>query len=133
MGMMYGGQPGNFPGRGSLMQRDLGSGMAPTGGARRPQELMGAAGAAGYDAPNGPLGGPSMSQMPGYSFKGGPGTPRYHEEMPLGGTPGVWAIRLDELGGPKADPFGTQDEQAARRHSRRGRSRRRANRGTRRR
>ena len=41
------------------------------------------------------------------SYKTRGSAPRYHEEMPYGGTPGIYAIRLDELGGPKFDPFQT--------------------------
>jgi hypothetical protein len=49
--------------------------------------------------------GPIMSDIPGSSYKTRGSAPRYHMEMPYGGTPGVYAIRLDELGGPKEDPW----------------------------
>ena len=38
-----------------------------------------------------------------YSYKGGPDTPQYHLEIPYGGTPGIYAIRNDEIFGPKRD------------------------------
>lgn len=49
------------------------------------------------------MSGPMTSQFPGYSYKTRGSAPRYHMEMPYGGTPGVYAIRLDELAGPKED------------------------------
>ena len=50
-----------------------------------------------------------MSNMPGRSYKTRGSAPRYHQEMPYGGTPGVYAIRLDELGGPKQDMWDLVD------------------------
>lgn len=51
--------------------------------------------------------GPMSSEMGGLgsSYKTHGNAPRYHEEIPMGGTPGVWAIRNDEIGGPRRDPF----------------------------
>ena len=49
--------------------------------------------------------GPIMSNIPGSSYKTRGGAPRYHEEIPMGGARGVWAIRNDEIAGPKSDPF----------------------------
>ena len=51
--------------------------------------------------------GPIASEMGGLggSYKTRGNAPRYHEEIPMGGTPGVWAIRNDEIGGPRSDPF----------------------------
>ena len=57
-------------------------------------------GGAGYG-----MGSPMTSNMPGYSYKTRGSAPRYHEEIPMGGTPGVWAIRNDEIAGPRSDPF----------------------------
>lgn len=126
---------GNFPGEQSLRERELmGTGSLTGGGPRREQRLWGAeaagrlgaappgeatdwngerelwgSDAAGSIGGGGPMGrlpeGPMMSQMPGYSYKTRSDAPRYHMEMPYGGTPGVYAIRLDELSGPKKDPW----------------------------
>ena len=49
--------------------------------------------------------GPIMSSFPGSSYKTRGDAPRYHEEIPMGGARGVWAIRNDEIAGPKNDPF----------------------------
>jgi hypothetical protein len=40
-----------------------------------------------------------------YSYKTRGRAPDYHREMPLGGTPGVWAIRNDELFGPRGNDW----------------------------
>jgi hypothetical protein len=47
MGMMYGGNPGNYPGRSSLSGRDLGYTNAPSGRVGGQQEYVGAEGAMG--------------------------------------------------------------------------------------
>ena len=49
--------------------------------------------------------GPMLSNMGGSSYKTRGGAPQYHEEIPMGGTPGVWAIRNDEIGGPQRDAW----------------------------
>lgn len=49
-------------------------------------------------------GAPQGSEFGSYSYKTRGDAPDYHREMPLGGTPGVWAIRNDEvMRGPQAD------------------------------
>ena len=114
-----GGQPlrgGNLGGR-------IGSGYDPGsvggGGPREPQQLFGAQNAGGIGRDGGRpgmmggggfdqavfSGGPIGSEFPGSSYKTRGNAPRYHEEIPMGGTPGVWAIRNDEIGGPRSDPF----------------------------
>ena len=64
------------------------------------ESMMGGADRGFYD-------GPISSEMGGLggSYKTRGNAPRYHEEIPMGGTPGVWAIRNDEIAGPKNDPF----------------------------
>ena len=64
------------------------------------ESMMGGADRGFYD-------GPISSEMGGLggSYKTRGNAPRYHEEIPMGGTPGVWAIRNDEIAGPKSDPF----------------------------
>jgi hypothetical protein len=57
----------------------------------------------GYPRQPGFSDGPIMSEIPGSSYKTRGSAPQYHREMPYGGTPGVYAIRLDELAGPKED------------------------------
>jgi hypothetical protein len=49
--------------------------------------------------------GPNVNEFAplNYSYKTRGNAPRYHEEMPMGGTPGVYAIRNDELWGPVGD------------------------------
>jgi len=85
---------------------------------QRKQEEAARIVAALYGMNGGPQSGPSG---PGRGFPEGPissemgalnnsyktrgNAPRYHEEMPYGGTPGVWAIRNDEIAGPREDPF----------------------------
>ena len=106
----------NYPGRGSLDEQDLGSSMPPySGGPGQQQEYWGASGAGRLGTGFGPMRGDNMggmggaprgmgtSMMPGYSYKGGPDTPQYHLEIPYGGTPGIYAIRNDEIFGPKRD------------------------------
>jgi hypothetical protein len=78
------------------------------------QQMIGAqnAGGIGRDGPRpgmdfggGSMGGgdPYGSNIPGSSYKTRGGAPRYHEQIPMGGTPGVYAIRNDEIGGPQQD------------------------------
>jgi hypothetical protein len=66
------------------------------------EQVMGGGGSAGNRGGGG-LGGPIMSPFPGYSYKASGSTPDYHREMPYGGTPGVYAIRNDEIAGPRRD------------------------------
>ena len=65
-------------------------------------------------------GAPYMSGVPGRSYKTRGSAPQYHEQIPMGGTRGVYAIRNDEIAGPQRDaPW---IDAARRRHqSRRGR------------
>jgi hypothetical protein len=112
MSGIMGGYTNNFPGAGSMQEQGWSGMGSMTGGPRQQQQFVGAAGAGrlgpGFGPPRGDIAdGPMMSNMPGYSYKTRGSAPRYHEEIPMGGTPGVWAIRNDELlrGGPEQDAW----------------------------
>ena len=105
----------NFPGSGGLRQTDLGYGRSAASGG--PWEAMPEVGAgvagrigSGYGPPRGGgYGGMGAAPIPSefgalnYSYKAA-NAPDYHREIPMGGTPGVYAIRNDELlSGPRRD------------------------------
>lgn len=106
---------GLFPGGASTLERDLGFGYAPTGGGGQPQNFLGPEFAGRLGTGAGPgrgdyMGGTGgvprgmgVSPFPGSSYRTRDNAPQYHQQIPMGGTPGVYAIRNDEIYGPKDD------------------------------
>jgi hypothetical protein len=114
-------------------RRQQGGGGSDVGGIIQ-QVMMGAEGASrlgsGFGPTRGDSNGGGAPHMSGFgalnnSRPGGPGTPRYHEEIPMGGTPGVYAIRNDEIFGPRRDRFGRGADNPFGRHTYSQRNRRR--------
>ena len=149
------GSQNNYPGRSSQVGRGWSGPGSLTGGAGGNNEIeqakidaakadaamrYGGGGFGGGEFGGGVSGGGPPSGF-GQGYGGGPtgsefgalnhssGTrgsaPRYHEGIPMGGTPGVWAIRNDEImHGPQQDAYwltGDWKGQGGRRRYRGGR------------